>query len=166
MTQSRHVFCIALGFKCSLTDKVETWFQFAVLMIWLKSAISRCKCTFKCHCSGVAGSNALLGHQSWVAGGLGTRFYVKVFMEFVLQNTVALTTVYILIVFYNKNRLVIIHISFLLLLSLSRTCCSRLCKVCSVLMIVFHKCYYIECIFFFMGVCVCVCVCVYIYLVP
>jgi len=72
---------------------------------------------------------------------LGTRLYLNVFMGFVLQNTVALSIVYILIVLYNKHRLVIICISFLLLFSLTHTCCSRLCKVCSVLMIVFYKCY-------------------------
>ena len=154
INQSRHVFCIALGFKCSLTDRVETWFQFAVLIMWLKSAIIQCNCTFKCHCSGVAGWNALLGCHSWVAVGLGMRFYLKVFMAFVQQSTVALTIVYVLTVLCNKHRLVVIRISFLLLLSLFHTCCSRLCKICSVLMIVFYKCYYIEYVFFFMGVCV------------
>jgi hypothetical protein len=90
-------------------------------------------------------------------------------------KTLAVTTVYIHIVLYNKHRLVVIRISVLLLLSLSHTCCSRLCKVCSVLMIVFCKCYYIECVFFYIYMCmcvracarshVCVCVhaCVYIY---
>jgi len=86
--------------------------------------------------------------------GLRTKFYLTVFVGFVLQNTVTLTIVYVLIVLYNKHRLVVIHISFLLLLSQSHTCCSRLCKVCIVLMIVFYKCYYIECVFFFMGGCV------------
>lgn len=126
--------------------------------MWLKLAISRCKCTFKCH--------RLRGSRveciAWVAVGLGTRFYLKVFMGFVLQNTVALTIVYILIVPYNKHRLVVICISFLLLLSLSHTCCSRLCKVCSVLMMVFYKCYYIMFSFSWEGECVHVYVCGYL----
>jgi hypothetical protein len=129
--------------------------------MWLKAAISWCKYTFKCHCSGVAGWNALLGHHSWFAFGLGTRFYVKVFMEFVLQNTVALTIVYTFIVLYNKHRLVP-FVSPFSYSCLCLTCCSRLCKVCIVLMIVFYKFYYIECVFFFICVCVCVCGCVWV----
>jgi hypothetical protein len=122
-------FCITLGFKCSLTDWVEIWFQFSVLVMWLKSAIIQCKCTSKCHCCVVAGWNALLGHHSWVAVGLGMSFYLKVFMRFVLQKTVAMTIVYVLIVLYYKHGLMVIHRSFPLLLSLSPMCCSRLCKV-------------------------------------
>lgn len=93
---------------------------------------------------------SLLG-CSWA----GDEFYLKVFVGFILQNTVAMTIVYIIIVLYNKYRLMVIHSSFLLLLSLSHICCSRLCKVCSVL----NDGVFINVItlsmFYFVGGCVC-----------